>query len=257
MQTNYKKGHVNSVMWKSVLFCIFFTAAALCVAFFLPVEQESSENQVASISSDGFFLDTDVEIPVDFSPLSGTIELRTQESDKGLELYREARSKAAVEWFYLHITGNRAVTNAILREANTNDIPLSLAFALAYVESRYKATAVNKNTNSSIDRGLFQLNSLSFPKLTEEDFYDPDTSAKYGLQHLRYCLNLSGKEVTALAMYNAGTVRVKRNNTPKSTLNYVDSIMRYKASLDDAFSEEVEKLYRPVQKENAKVAFAK
>ena len=258
MQSNCKKGHVKSVMWKSVFFCMFFTAAALSVAIFLPVEPESEENQVASFSNDGFFLDSDVEIPVDFSPLSDVVESKMSEADRGLELYREARSKAAVEWFYLHITGNKNVTNAILKEANNNDIPLSLAFALAYVESRYKPQALNKNTNSSIDRGLFQLNSLSFPKLSEEEFYDPEISAKYGLQHLRYCLNLAGKEATALAMYNAGTVRVRRNNTPKSTLNYVDSIMRYKASLDEAFHDEIEKLYRqPEQSENVRLAFVK
>ena len=258
MQSNCKKGHVNSVMWKSVFFCIFFTAAALSVAIFLPVETESEDNQIASISNDEFFLGSDVEIPLDFSPLSDVVESKMQEADRGLELYREARSKAAVEWFYLHITGNKNVTNAILKEANNNDIPLSLAFALAYVESRFKPMAVNKNTNSSVDRGLFQLNNLSFPKLTEEEFYDPDVSAKYGLQHLRYCLNLAGKEATALAMYNAGTVRVRKNNTPKSTLNYVDSIMRYKASLDEAFHDEIEKLYRqPEQGESVRVAFAK
>ena len=257
MKTDYKKGHVNSVMWKSVIFCVFFTSLALAVAIYLPVVPESEENKIASISNDGFFLDSDVEIPVDFSPLSGAVYQRTQEADRGLELYRKARSKAAVEWFYLHVTGNRNVTNAILREANKNDIPLSLAFALAYVESRFKPNAINKNSNSSIDRGLFQLNSLSFPKLTEEEFYDPEVSAKYGLQHLRYCLNVGGKEVTALAMYNAGTVRVKKNNTPKSTLNYVDSIMRYKASLEESFANEVEVLYKVPQSENVKVAMTK
>ncbi|UKI53636.1 MAG: transglycosylase SLT domain-containing protein [Treponema sp.] len=61
---------------------------------------------------------------------------------------------------------------AILEEAEKNDIPLSLAFALAYTESHYNVNAVNKNRNSSIDRGLFQLNNRSFPQLKEEDFFN-------------------------------------------------------------------------------------
>lgn len=150
------------------------------------------------------------------------------ENDRGLELYRQPHSRAAIEWFYTQVTGDRTVSLAILENAEKNDIPLSLAFSLAYVESRYKTTAVNKNSNATIDRGLFQLNSASFPKLTEEEFFDPETSAKYGMRHLRWCMDVAGKgnDVTALAMYNAGTTRVKSNRTPQHTLNYVVRFQR-------------------------------
>jgi len=120
---------------------------------------------------------------------------------------------------------------------------LSLAFSLAYVESRFRTDAVNSNSNYTIDRGLFQLNSASFPKLTEAEFFDPKVSAKYGMSHLRYCMDVAGNDITALAMYNAGTSRVKQNKTPQHTLNYVAKISNYRGRLESRFSTEVLSFY--------------
>ena len=102
---------------------------------------------------------------------------------------------------------------------------------------------MNSNVNTSIDRGLFQLNSNSFPELTEADFFDPYISAKYGMSHLKFCLNSAGNEVSALAMYNAGTGRVRSNKTPQSTLNYIGKIMTYQKMLESLFADEVEAYY--------------
>lgn len=165
------------------------------------------------------------------------------EDDEGLALYRQPQSRPAVEWFYTHVTSSREVALAILENADKNDIPLSLAFSLAFVESRFKTNAVNSNTNHTIDRGLFQLNSASFPKLTEAEFFDPKVSAKYGMSHLRYCMDIAGNEITALAMYNAGTSRVKQNKTPQHTLNYVAKISNYRVHLESKFSTEVLAFY--------------
>ena len=114
---------------------------------------------------------------------------------------------------------------------------------MAYTESRYNPKATNSNVNASIDRGLFQLNSNSFPTLTEADFFDPYISAKYGMSHLKFCLNSAGNEVSALAMYNAGTGRVRSNKTPQSTLNYVGKIITYQKMLESLFADEVEAYY--------------
>ena len=163
--------------------------------------------------------------------------------DVGLELYRALPTRTAVEWFYTNVTGDMDVALAILREADKNNIPLSLAFSLAYTESRYKPRALNKNTNASIYRGVFQLNNKSFPALVEADFYDPYVSAKYGLSHLRFCLDTAGNEVSALAMYNAGTNRVRNNGTPQTTLNYISKIQTYRQGLDNLFESEVVAVY--------------
>ena len=163
--------------------------------------------------------------------------------DKGLELYRNPATRASVEWFYLRVTGRRDVTMAILEAANRENIPFPLAFALAYTESRFNKKAVNSNVNGSIDRGLFQLNNRTFPKLAESDFFAPETSARYGMSHLRFCMNVAGNDLTALAMYNAGVSRVRNDTTPKTTLNYVNKIVSYKNNLETAFAEEVLSYY--------------
>lgn len=183
--------------------------------------------------------------PADFQKIAVS---HSKKTDTGLSLYRDEAYKADVVWFYTHVTGSESVTEAILENADKNDIPLSLAFALAYVESRYKTRAVNHNKNSTTDRGLFQLNSSSFSKLSEEECFDPDINARHGLSHLRFCLDTAGNEVAALAMYNAGTVKVKAGSTPQMTLDYVSKIMDYRDGLESLFAQEiVAKLVEPKQ----------
>ncbi|MBP5283411.1 MAG: transglycosylase SLT domain-containing protein [Treponema sp.] len=228
-------------MHGTVSVSVLFLAVCLLVNFCIPAagstvnETESSFNSFSSFDYAEVFGSTPEKYDVSDDFLS--------KEDSGLVLYRQPFSRPAVEWFLTQVTGNREVAQAILENADKNDIPLTLAFSLAYVESKYKPAAVNSNSNATIDRGLFQLNSNSFPKLTEAEFFDPNVSAKYGMIHLRWCMDLSGNEVTALAMYNAGTTRVKANKTPQHTLNYVGKIQKYRALLDEKFSSEIIAFY--------------
>ncbi|MDR0761326.1 MAG: transglycosylase SLT domain-containing protein [Treponema sp.] len=126
---------------------------------------------------------------------------------------------------------------AILSNASAFDISPSLAFALCWAESRFNPAAVNRaNRDGSIDRGLFQLNNLSFPKLKEADFFNPSVNAYYGLAHLRWCLDAGGSVVAGLAMYNAGTGRVKTEGAPKRTLDYISYILEFQRKIEDAFA---------------------
>lgn len=59
------------------------------------------------------------------------------------------------------------------------------------------------------------------------------------MAHLRFCLNIAGNVIPALAMYNAGANRVRANSTPQSTLNYIGNIMAHKQMIDKRFAEEV------------------
>ena len=223
--------------------CIILTGIALSVYICLPAAaaEPVPEVLVADIIDDT----DDDDFSEDFYDhiTEASFEKINSNEDPGLTLYRQAYARGAVEKFYTCIARNKDVALAILSEADKNEIPLSLAFALAYTESRYNPEAVNSNVNTSIDRGLFQLNSNSFPELTEADFFDPYISAKYGMSHLKFCLRSAGNEVSALAMYNAGTGRVRSNKTPQSTLNYVGKIMTYQKMLESLFADEVEAYY--------------
>jgi hypothetical protein len=55
------------------------------------------------------------------------------------------------------------------------------------------------------------------------------------MAHLRWCLDTGGSTVAGLAMYNAGTGRVKAEGAPKRTLDYISQIMEARQKIDDAF----------------------
>ncbi|MCR5764240.1 MAG: transglycosylase SLT domain-containing protein [Treponema sp.] len=208
----------------------------------LPAAVADGETVSASetVSGDdvGFVADlaaeTDVGIEFDF-PLS--------KSDAGLVFYRQQQSKSSVEWFYTNVAGSRDIAVAILDAASEFNISPALAFSLAYAESMFKTDAKHTNVNGTVDRGLFQLNSGSFPKLSMDDFYDPRISAYYGMSHLKYCIETAGNEIAGLAMYNAGRNKVQNNNTPQTTLNYISTIEEYKANLQEKFASEVIAFY--------------
>jgi len=154
------------------------------------------------------------------------------------EYYRDESTKASVLSFFTELTGSAEVARLILENSLRFDIPASLAFALAYEESRFNPSAYNDN-GTSVDRGLFQLNSRSFPKLKISEFYDPETSARNGLSHFAYCLSSGGNEVAALAMYNAGSGRVAKDGTPRKTLDYIYRITKYQENISSLFAARV------------------
>jgi soluble lytic murein transglycosylase-like protein len=140
--------------------------------------------------------------------------------------------------FFSSLVRSETIANTILENAEKNGIRPSLAFALAFEESRFKVNAIHDN-GDSIDRGLFQLNSKSFPKLSDAQVFDPEVNARYGLAHLRFCLDEGGNEVAGLAMYNAGNGRVGRGATPRRTLDYVYRVLAYEGNIVDLFSARV------------------
>jgi hypothetical protein len=152
--------------------------------------------------------------------------------------YQDPATKDATLEFFSSLTRSENVARVILDNAEKCGVRPSLAFALALEESDFRVDAINRN-GDSIDRGLFQLNSKSYPGLSIQDFYDPATNARYGISHLRGCLSEAGNEVAALAMYNAGNGRVARGATPKTTLNYISRILAYEDNISSLFAAKV------------------
>jgi hypothetical protein len=143
------------------------------------------------------------------------------------------------EWvidFFAGICSNRDIAHAILHNADVYKVSASLAFALGWEESKFNPYAINRsNHDGSVDRGLFQLNSRSFPALESADFFNISHNARYGISHLRHCLESGGTEVSALAMYNAGTSRVTTSGAPKVTLNYISRILENRSKIESRF----------------------
>jgi hypothetical protein len=167
-----------------------------------------------------------------------TIFSLQDKEDHILLMYHDTTSRDSVITFFEAITNSRRIAEILLSYADEFEVSPALVFALSWEESKFNPRAVNRN-KTSIDRGLFQLNSKSFPKLQERDFFDPDINAQYGIAHLRWCLDTGGSEVAGLAMYNAGTNRVKADNTPKSTLDYISRIQTYQNGIEKLFTQEL------------------
>ncbi|MCR5045734.1 MAG: transglycosylase SLT domain-containing protein [Treponema sp.] len=260
MVTDYKEhSDFYKTAWAAVILLILFAGAGIAALLFAPETKEPVFAKTVSVIEEPLLPDEKIyaeeisaraqniswlENKASFNTITFDSDEKSDMADKGLQLYRNPSTRAAVEWFYLRVTGNRDVTMAVLDAANREDIPLALAFALCYTESRYNRYAYNLNTNGSVDRGLFQLNDRSFPHLLENDFYTAETSARVGMKHLRFCMNVAGNDLTAVAMYNAGVSRVRKDQTPASTLRYVSRIASYRANLQTAFAEEVLDHYR-------------
>jgi hypothetical protein len=164
-----------------------------------------------------------------------------------LEQYRDPATRGRVVDFFGDLCASTEIAEIILANAHSFDIAPALAFALAWEESRFNQRAVNsKNRDGSVDRGLFQLNNRSFPRLDTPVFFNPNMNAWYAMNHLRHCLDTGGSEVAALAMYNAGTNRVTSEGTPKLTLDYISRILNNRWEIENQFKEQEPRLQEPV-----------
>jgi hypothetical protein len=156
--------------------------------------------------------------------------------DPVLDYFRNPEYSEWVIDFFSNICSNRDIVFAILENSEKFNVPPSLAFSVSWEESRLNPNAINRhNKDGSIDRGLFQLNNRSFPNLETASFFDIKINSHYGLGHLRYCLDTGGSEIPALAMYNAGTGRVRNSGAPEVTLNYVSRILSNKSKIESQF----------------------
>jgi soluble lytic murein transglycosylase-like protein len=168
------------------------------------------------------------------APVYPNIENFLESSNSALALYREEVTRSSVVDFFVLEAGSEAVALPILYYADKFDISLTLAFSLAWVESRYEVDAVNVNSGS-IDRGLFQLNSRTFRDLSVTDFFTPEVNAFHGLKYLEFCLAYGDNDAQALAIYNAGLRRVVAGNTPPATRVHVQRILERRKQIQDEF----------------------
>lgn len=168
-----------------------------------------------------------------------------QLNDPSLPLYREEVTHRAVLEFFSGITRDEVMAATIAHHADQYDIPLTLAFTMAFIESSFRPDVVNLNSRS-VDRGLFQLNNRTFPHLDEEDFFHVDTNARYAMGHLRYTLDRAdGDYRTAVAIYNAGEGRVLAGLTPPSTQLYVQRASAYREQLLQSFRIYIQRHFPP------------
>jgi len=230
---------VNRLLFLSIL-----AALLSCSTGSVLVDQRGAFYDPRSSVKEQFVRPTAAELAMAKSRLTDSDRLRIarmlQLPDPGLSLYRDPGVRSLVIDYFCNLTNSDDVALSILYHADHNNVPLLLAFSLAWVESRYVSQAVNVNA-SSVDRGIFQLNSLSFPNLSVGDFFHPDTNIEYGIRHLKYCLELSSNEAGAIAIYNAGLTTVLNRDIPASTRSYVSRILQFQRFLAEDFRAYIER----------------
>ncbi|HCX96749.1 MAG TPA: lytic transglycosylase [Spirochaetaceae bacterium] len=156
-------------------------------------------------------------------------------SDPVSRLYINDKTKNQVLKFFSAITNSMPVAKAILDNSIAHNVRPSLAFAVAYVESRYNPKARSVNTSGSLNSGLFQLNSSVFDKISEKQVFDPYHNARIGISHLKEYLILSEDEFTALAAYNAGITRIAEQGIPGVTFKYISEVSIMERKIMDLF----------------------
>lgn len=141
------------------------------------------------------------------------------------------QEKLALEksFFYMIVEDPRIVD--IVYEKISDPSDLNLAFALMMKESNFDPHATNVNYKNgkvrSVDRGLFQLNSSSYPFLREKDFFNISINISYGIAHIEQELErFDGNIKQALWAYNAGYTKVENNTVPERTYIYAEDILR-------------------------------
>ena len=120
--------------------------------------------------------------------------------------------------FYQKEAGSYIVAEAIIDNAIKHEVPVNLAFALAFTESSYNPNSINGNTDRTQDKGLFQLNTRTFSSLTNEQFFDPNFNADKGLEYLRNRFNTVEYWEEAVSRYNA------HNSPNNNTVRYIGRI---------------------------------
>jgi len=145
-------------------------------------------------------------------------------SDALLALYRDDHLRPLVVEYYSLLTGDRAVTQAILDTCDQLSLDPSLGFAMAWNESHFNPRAVSYNEDT-VDRGLFQLNSRSFSGLDRKTVFDPRANALRGLTYYKKAYDKLRTEEKALGYYNSGIGIMSDRTLPRSTQAYVKKIL--------------------------------
>lgn len=139
--------------------------------------------------------------------------------------------------FYLSLINDKKIVDELYKYKGLID--LDLLAALIWSESRFKPTALNKNKTTagvikSVDSGLLQLNSASYPNHSLEELQKIETNIALGVQHFQKdLLFFKGDVKKALQAFNAGRTGVLKN--PKISSIYAKKV------IDKAIQFKVEK----------------
>jgi hypothetical protein len=223
-----KKVIVKLVLQSHVPFVEVTILALALVAFLLLVPKINLAAMTASVAEAPPLVSflAPSESPADSDPEGFVEEFRTA-TERG---YAQGIYEDAEQAFYRELVrGNYRIVQAVFEYGV--GINKDLIFAQMEKESSFFPRAINENIDkdtgevTSIDRGLFQLNSKSYPDLSEAEFFNIEINIRYGIAHLREELEYHrGNTRRALWTYNAGRYGIS-DGVPTQTLAYATEIL--------------------------------
>lgn len=151
-----------------------------------------------------------------------------------LNLWIESNIEDSIVFYTENITNDARISRAIVKNSLKNNIPVNLAFSLAYKESRFKIEAYNDNGKSR-DRGLFQLNDSYRQNWSIEDFYNINKNSFEGTRYLKEMIELNEDDIKqALYCYNAGPTKVRKYGIiPERTKLYALEILKIESEYNN------------------------
>jgi hypothetical protein len=214
--------HVVAILFFIGLICVMLLIATPAQSI-TEATLASIENIVGQKVEVADTADSSLDVYLTKMHVNNTVE-RTEELDGLLE-------------FYSTYTRSSVIAKTILEESLRCDIPIHIAFSLAWRESRFYPQAVSSpNKRGTRDWGLFQLNDGNRKSWTRGDFFNVEKNTRHGLSFLKYCIEQMGSLELGLAAYNAGIYGVRSKGVPSSTQRYIKDIFAYEAELDSALN---------------------
>jgi len=141
--------------------------------------------------------------------------------------------------FYSRFTKSRAIAESIIKNAIHYKMPVNLAFALSYVESRFNPRAVNINTDGSVDRGLFQLNNSYRQNWKTKDFFNVELNVREGIRYWITECNIKERTIPiTFIAYNMGPYSESAitSTIPRRRAEYIGDILSYEDMLNVEFN---------------------
>ena len=119
----------------------------------------------------------------------------------------------------------------VQQQAKLNGVPLKWAEAVMSLESGGNVLATRWNSNGSVDRGPWQLNSDSLPWFAEHfnagqpiNPYDQYVSTRVALRYLKWLRDKTGSWRRAVMAFNVGPAAVMSGTLPQQAVWYAERI---------------------------------
>ena len=138
---------------------------------------------------------------------------------------------------------NNLIINSVDLCCKKFNLKPELIVSIIFHESKFDVEATNtSNDNGTVDHGLMQLNSGTFPYLTIDQLYDIETNIFNGSKLLSELLNYyKGNELKAVSAYNCGKWRVNNEQILNKTLEYTNKVLKYSYKLELAYEKYLNK----------------